>query len=200
MSATDCNQPKITIERFYQLTGTYNSFESVLCLKTDEIHIPKSADMSAGYQREPLARCHETHFTGGVCGCICRSVWRHCPVLQFQRSLVHRCQPMLINALFGMTTKAGLSKRRVTLCYRAVRTRSFIPILTRPRIRKSPSPSSVVLQSISIPTVFKYQITEKKYLVKIFRHLFKTKVLWLRLRVGSHLALSLHSSSKPAEL
>ena len=34
------------------------------------------ARMSAGYQREPLARCHETHFTGGVCGCICRSVWR----------------------------------------------------------------------------------------------------------------------------
>ena len=32
--------------------------------------------MSAGYQREPLARCHDTHFTGGVCGCICRSVWR----------------------------------------------------------------------------------------------------------------------------
>ena len=27
--ATDCNQPKITIERFYQLTGTYNSFETV---------------------------------------------------------------------------------------------------------------------------------------------------------------------------
>jgi len=37
--AIDCNQLKITIERFYQLTGTYNSFESVLCLKTDEIHI-----------------------------------------------------------------------------------------------------------------------------------------------------------------
>ena len=34
------------------------------------------ARISAGYQREPLARCHETHFTGGVCGCICRSVWR----------------------------------------------------------------------------------------------------------------------------
>ena len=32
--------------------------------------------MFAGYQREPLARCHETHFTGGICGCICRSVWR----------------------------------------------------------------------------------------------------------------------------
>ena len=29
--AIDCNQLKITIERFYQLTGTYNSFESVLC-------------------------------------------------------------------------------------------------------------------------------------------------------------------------
>ena len=32
-------------------------------------------------------RCHETHFTGGVCRCICRSVWRrtfvrHCPVRQ----------------------------------------------------------------------------------------------------------------------
>jgi len=39
--AIDCNQLKITIERFYQLTGTYNSFESVLCLKTDEIHIYK---------------------------------------------------------------------------------------------------------------------------------------------------------------
>jgi len=32
--------------------------------------------MSAGYQREPIVRCHETHFTGCVCGCICRSVWR----------------------------------------------------------------------------------------------------------------------------
>jgi len=39
--AIDCNQVKITIERFYQMTGTYNSFESVLCLKTDEIHIYK---------------------------------------------------------------------------------------------------------------------------------------------------------------
>jgi len=29
--ALDCNQLKITIERFYQLTSTYNSFESVLC-------------------------------------------------------------------------------------------------------------------------------------------------------------------------
>ena len=35
-----------------------------------------STRMSAGYQREPLARCHETHITGGVCDCICRSVWR----------------------------------------------------------------------------------------------------------------------------
>jgi len=39
--AVDCNQLKITIERFYQLTGTYNSFESVLCLKTYEIHTYK---------------------------------------------------------------------------------------------------------------------------------------------------------------
>jgi len=39
--AIDCNQLKITIERFYQLTGTYNSFESVLYLKTYEIHIYK---------------------------------------------------------------------------------------------------------------------------------------------------------------
>ena len=39
--AIDCNQLKITIERFYQLTGTYNSFESILCLKTYEIHIYK---------------------------------------------------------------------------------------------------------------------------------------------------------------
>jgi len=39
--AIDCNQLKITIERFYQLTGTYNSFVSVLCLKTYEIHIDK---------------------------------------------------------------------------------------------------------------------------------------------------------------
>ena len=37
----DCNQLKITSERFCQLTGTYNSFESVLCLKTYEIHIDK---------------------------------------------------------------------------------------------------------------------------------------------------------------
>jgi len=37
--AIDCNLLKITIQRFYQLTGTYNSFESVLCLKTYEIHI-----------------------------------------------------------------------------------------------------------------------------------------------------------------
>jgi len=28
--AIDCNLLKITIQRFYQLTGTYNSFESVL--------------------------------------------------------------------------------------------------------------------------------------------------------------------------
>ena len=39
--ASGCNQLKITIERFYQLTGTYDSFESVLCLKTYEIHIDK---------------------------------------------------------------------------------------------------------------------------------------------------------------
>ena len=39
--AIDCNQLKITIERFYQLTGTYNSFESVLYLKTYKIHIDK---------------------------------------------------------------------------------------------------------------------------------------------------------------
>jgi len=31
----------LKIERFYQLTGTYNSFESVLCLKTYEIHTYK---------------------------------------------------------------------------------------------------------------------------------------------------------------
>jgi len=35
----DCNLLKITIQRFYQLTGTHNSFESVLSLKTSEIHI-----------------------------------------------------------------------------------------------------------------------------------------------------------------
>ena len=39
--AIDCNLLKMTIERFYQLTGTYNRFESVLCLKTYEIHIDK---------------------------------------------------------------------------------------------------------------------------------------------------------------
>ena len=39
--AIDCNLLKITIQRFYQLTGTYNSFERVLCLKTYEIHIDK---------------------------------------------------------------------------------------------------------------------------------------------------------------
>jgi len=37
--AIDCNLLKITIQRFYQFTGTQNSFESVLCLKTYEIHI-----------------------------------------------------------------------------------------------------------------------------------------------------------------
>jgi len=37
--AIDCNLLKITIRRFYQFTGTHNSFESVLCLKTYEIHI-----------------------------------------------------------------------------------------------------------------------------------------------------------------
>ena len=37
--AIDCNLLKMTIQRFYQLTGT--SFESVLCLKTCEIHIDK---------------------------------------------------------------------------------------------------------------------------------------------------------------
>jgi len=30
--AIDCNLLKITIQRFYQLTGTYNSFESVLIM------------------------------------------------------------------------------------------------------------------------------------------------------------------------
>ena len=44
--AIDCNQLRITIECFYQLTGTYNSFESILCLKTDEIHIDKQKTMS----------------------------------------------------------------------------------------------------------------------------------------------------------
>jgi len=39
--AVDCNQLKITIDCFYQLIGTYNSFESVLCLKTYEIHTDK---------------------------------------------------------------------------------------------------------------------------------------------------------------
>ena len=39
--AIDCNLLKVTIQRFYQLTGPYNSFESVLCLKTYEIHIDK---------------------------------------------------------------------------------------------------------------------------------------------------------------
>jgi len=39
--AIDCNQLKITIERFYQFTGTYNSFESVLCHRTYEIHMYK---------------------------------------------------------------------------------------------------------------------------------------------------------------
>jgi len=39
--AIDCNQLKLTIERFYQLTGSYNSFEIVLCLKTYEIHTYK---------------------------------------------------------------------------------------------------------------------------------------------------------------
>ena len=39
--AIDCKLLKITIQRFHQLTGTYNSFESVLCLKTYEIHIDK---------------------------------------------------------------------------------------------------------------------------------------------------------------
>jgi len=34
------------------------------------------APLSAGYQREPLARCHETNITCDVCGCICGSVWR----------------------------------------------------------------------------------------------------------------------------
>jgi len=36
-----CNLLMITIQRFYQFTGTYNCFESVLCLKTYEIHIDK---------------------------------------------------------------------------------------------------------------------------------------------------------------
>jgi len=40
--AIDCNLLKITIQHFYQLTGTYNSFESVLCLKTYEIHIEEA--------------------------------------------------------------------------------------------------------------------------------------------------------------
>ena len=37
--AIDCNLLKITIQSFYQFTGTQNSFENVLCLKTYEIHI-----------------------------------------------------------------------------------------------------------------------------------------------------------------
>jgi len=39
--AIDCNLLTITIQRLYQLNGTYNRFESVLCLKTYEIHIDK---------------------------------------------------------------------------------------------------------------------------------------------------------------
>ena len=35
------------------------------------------AGLAKGYQREPLARCHETNFARGACVCICsRSVWR----------------------------------------------------------------------------------------------------------------------------
>jgi len=39
--AIDCNQLKITTEGFYQLTGTYDSFDSVLCRKTYGIHTYK---------------------------------------------------------------------------------------------------------------------------------------------------------------
>ena len=56
--AIDCNLLKITIERFYQLTGTYNSFESVLCLKTDEIHIDQQKLRT--YNEYYLASCLPT--------------------------------------------------------------------------------------------------------------------------------------------
>jgi len=47
--AVDCNQLKITMACFYQLTGTYNSFESVLCLKTYEIHIYKHSSLQSPF-------------------------------------------------------------------------------------------------------------------------------------------------------
>ena len=64
------------------------------------------ARMSAGYQREPLARCHETHFTSDVCGCIYRSVWR-----RGRRSWCSCCH--LISVVVAVAARR-LQRRRVS--------------------------------------------------------------------------------------
>jgi len=53
--AIDCNLLKTTIQRFYQFTGTHNSFESVLCLKSYEIHIDQQKLRT--YNEYYLASC-----------------------------------------------------------------------------------------------------------------------------------------------
>jgi len=66
--------------------------------------------MSAGYQREPLARCHETHFTCDVCGCICRSVWR-----RGRRSWCSCRRLAVISVVVGVTVAVRrLQRRRVS--------------------------------------------------------------------------------------
>jgi len=53
--AIDCNLLKITIQCFYQFTGTHNSLQSVLCLKTYEIHIDQQKLRT--YNEYYLASC-----------------------------------------------------------------------------------------------------------------------------------------------
>jgi len=64
--------------------------------------------MSAGYQREPLARCHETYFTGDVCGCICRSVWR-----RVRRSWCS-CRRLAVVSVVVAVAVRRLQRRRVS--------------------------------------------------------------------------------------
>ena len=113
------------------------------CLKSVIIHITKrtligkeicvhssnavraglaKARMAAGYQREPLARYHETNFTRGVCVCICSySVW-----LRGRRSC--RRLPVISDVVVVAVAVCRLQRRRVSL----------------------PTHSSVIVQSVNV--------------------------------------------------
>ena len=56
------------------------------------------------------ARCQETHFTGGVCGCICGSVWR-----RGRRSWCSCRRLAVISVVVVVTVDVrGLQRRRVS--------------------------------------------------------------------------------------